>query len=333
MNQSHLLKLLEHFNLGQLVHEPLRVHGGLLHIMWRIDTSKGSYAVKQLSKNINLKDEKIIRNYELTERIANQFANKGIPAVYAISKDEKYLFIVDNTCYLLYPWVDARVLDKDAINQKRALEIARILAMIHHISLNLAELDEPEFDIHSKQSLIELIDEAKRNKVIFSAELLKNRDVLLDINENYINDIAILRDNIVISHGDLDQKNVMWTVENKPLLIDWESARKLNSTYEIINAALDWSGITTKFDKDLFRSMIKDYRDAGGIIDKRCVEAAFWGVMGNWINWMVYNIKRVIEPQNFEEKKLGEAQVLQVLPTILNIYKIKHELINVINGL
>ena len=114
-----------------------------------------------------------------------------------------------NTCYLLYPWVDARVLDKDAINQKRALEIARILAMIHHISLNLAELDEPEFDIHSKQSLIELIDEAKRNKVIFSAELLKNRDVLLDINENYINDIAILRDNIVISHGDLDQKNVL----------------------------------------------------------------------------------------------------------------------------
>ncbi len=59
----------------------------------------------------------------------------------------------------------------------------------------------------------------------------------------------------------------------------------------------------------------------------------FWGVLGNWINWVVYNIKRVIEPQNIEEKKLGEAQVYQVIPTILSIYKIKGGLINVINGL
>ncbi|MGE0207183.1 MAG: phosphotransferase, partial [Candidatus Babeliales bacterium] len=158
-------------------------------------------------------------------------------------------------------------------------------------------------------------------------------DILLDINENYINAIDILRGNIVISHGDLDQKNVMWTDENQPLLIDWESARKLNPTYEIINAALDWSGITTGFNKELFCSMIYAYKEAGGIIDMRYIDAAFWGVLGNWINWMVYNIKRVIEPQNFEEKKLGEAQVHQVLPTILNIYKVKHELINVINGL
>lgn len=333
MNQTHLLKLLEHFNLGRLIQEPQRVHGGLLHIMWRIDTSQGSYAVKQLSKNINLKDDDIVNNYEISERIAYQFANKGIPAIYAISKDKKYLFIVDNTGYLLYPWVEAKVLDKDAINQTWALEIARVLAMIHHVNLNLDELEEPEFDIHTNQSLIEKVDEAKRKNAVLSDLLRKNLDILLNINENYINAIAILRESIVISHGDLDQKNVMWTTANKPLLIDWESARKLNPTYEIINASLDWSGITTEFSKELFCKMINAYKDAGGIIDKRYVEAAFWGVLGNWINWTVYNIKRVIEPQNIEEKKLGKAQVLQVLPTILNIYKIKHELINVINGL
>ncbi|MBS0286702.1 MAG: phosphotransferase [Proteobacteria bacterium] len=333
MNQTHLVKMLEHFNLGQPIHAPQRVHGGLLHIMWHIDTSNGSYAVKQLSKNINLNDEKVVRNYELTECIAHQFANKGIPAVYAISKNGKHLFIVDNSGYLLYPWIDAKVLGQDAINQTRALEIACILAKIHLINLNLNDLDEPEFDIHSNQSLMELVDLAERKKVVFSDYLQNNLNNLLNINENYLNAIAMLNGNIVISHGDLDQKNVMWTAENKPLLIDWESARKLNPTYEIINAALDWSGITTKFDIDLFRSMIKSYKDAEGIIDKESIDAAFWGVLGNWINWTVYNIKRVIEPQNIEEKKLGEAQVLQVLPIILNIYKIKHDLINEINGL
>jgi hypothetical protein len=43
-----------------------------------------------------------------------------------------------------------------------------------------------------------------------------------------------------------------------PILIDWESARKLNPAYEIVNASLDWSGITTDFDSKLFIKIIED---------------------------------------------------------------------------
>ena len=63
MNINHLKHLSQQFNLGQPVHAPERVYGGLLHIMWRLDTDKGSYAVKQLSKDINLKNEQVIKNY------------------------------------------------------------------------------------------------------------------------------------------------------------------------------------------------------------------------------------------------------------------------------
>lgn len=326
MKQEHLLKILVHFNLERLIREPQRVYGGLLHMMWRIDTSKGSYAIKQLSKNINLEDKNIVNNYEISERIAYQFANHGIPAVYAISKNEKCLFIIDDTGYLLYPWVDAKALDKDAISQAHAVEIARLIAQMHILNLALVELKNPEFDIHSNQSLMDLVDASKNHNAVFSDSLQNSLDYLLEANRNYHKAIDILKTHSVISHGDLDQKNVLWTPANKTLLIDWESARKLNPAYEIVNAALDWSGITTEFNKVIFDKMLKAYKDSGGIVEERFIEPALWGVLGNWINWLVYNVKRSIYANNDEEKNLGEDQVIHVIHIIFNIKKLMSEL-------
>lgn len=38
--------------------------------------------------------------------------------------------------------------------------------------------------------------------------------------------------------------------------------------------------------------MIQTYSNSGGQLDKAVLEAAFNAVLGNWINWMVYNIER-----------------------------------------
>jgi predicted Ser/Thr protein kinase len=40
--------------------------------------------------------------------------------------------------------------------------------------------------------------------------------------------MSLLNKNTVVSHGDLDQKNVLWDKTGKPILIDWESACKIN---------------------------------------------------------------------------------------------------------
>jgi hypothetical protein len=64
-----------------------------LHTMWRIETSKEIYAVKQLSKDIALTDERVIKNYELSESIASRFSAQGIPAICAIEQSGKFLFM------------------------------------------------------------------------------------------------------------------------------------------------------------------------------------------------------------------------------------------------
>jgi len=63
--------------------------------------------------------------------------------------------------------------------------------------------------------------------------------------------------------------------------------------------------------------MIAYYQHAGGIIDNVSFEASFYGVLGNWINWLVYNIERSCSTP--EQRVIGIEQVLQVLPTITRL--------------
>lgn len=85
MSQKHLKHLRQHFNQGLQVQPPEQIQGGLLHIMWRLDTDKGFFAIKQLSEDIDLKNQQIIKNYELSEGIASRFVARGIPSVCAIA--------------------------------------------------------------------------------------------------------------------------------------------------------------------------------------------------------------------------------------------------------
>ena len=69
MNNTHLVSLCDVFKLGTPISEPERIHGGLLHIMWRIRTEKASYAIKQLSPNIDLTNiYKVHRNSSLLDK-------------------------------------------------------------------------------------------------------------------------------------------------------------------------------------------------------------------------------------------------------------------------
>lgn len=330
INHDHLKHLSQHFNLGQPVKLPERVYGGLLHIMWRLDTNKGSYAIKQLSKDIDLKNEQVIKNYEMSEQIASHFIAQGIPGVCAISQSQsqKHLFIVDGAGYLVYPWVNAKALGRDEINEDQALIIARLLAKMHLMNLYIEGIGEPEFGVHDSKYLTDLIKQSTQMQLSFAEILNSNRFTLLEINEDYLGSIEILKKHTVISHGDLDQKNVLWTDKKQPLLIDWESARELNPTYEIVNAALDWSGVTTDLNINLFHEMLKSYAEAGGLIEKQTIKAAFYGVIGNWINWMVYNINRAITQEDPEQKNIGVEQVGQVLPIILRVKTLMSALIN-----
>ena len=332
LNQSHpvLEALVENLNFGELLSSPTQVHGGLLHTMWRIEVPKGIYAVKQISKDIRL-TPRVIKAYELSEQIAARFKEHGIPAVNALTFNRKHLIKIEDTGFLIYPWVNATSLDKDTVFEIKATKIAAMLAKMHRLNLQIPECEPSEFDVHSSQKIIALIDKASKEQCDFAPLLAEQKKWLIECNEKYQQAIVALSSMSVISHGDCDQKNVLWDIDNNPILIDWESARRLNPSYEIVNAALDWSGITTQqFNKALFQSMIKTYVQEGGKFKTQDLTAPVYGVFGNWINWMVYNIERACDSDSQEQRKMGADQVTQVIQTLLTLESEKQGLIQFI---
>jgi Ser/Thr protein kinase RdoA (MazF antagonist) len=326
MNNTHLIGICDLFKLGLPIGEPERIFGGLLHKIWRVSTEKSSYAIKQLSSNIDLTNKAIVQNYNLTEEIASRFSEQKIPALSALSQKGTYLNMLGDTGFLIYPWEDGAPLQKDMVSEYHALKIATILAKMHAINLSVPEITEPEFDIHSSAYLIEVIQKAKHHQCPFSNTLIELQSDILVINTAFQNSVFLLKKQVVVSHGDLDQKNVLWDKINNPILIDWECARKLNPTHELVNTCLDWSGITTNFNKDIFLKMIRAYSASDGHLDNNILPAAFNAVLGNWINWMAYNIERACMIE-LEQKTLGIEQVTQVLRTIIKLKNIIPELI------
>jgi len=82
MNQTHLNFICTELQIGSPKEVAIRVYGSRGgSFMWRVNTEMGSYAIKQLAPSIDLTNEKMVTKYELSETIAYQFSQQGIPAV------------------------------------------------------------------------------------------------------------------------------------------------------------------------------------------------------------------------------------------------------------
>lgn len=332
-NLDHIRCLCSKLDIGTPVQKLSRVFGGFHHKMWRLETDSGTYAVKQLSEDTDLSDSEIINHYNVTEAIAETFAGYGISAIFALKSNAGYLQIIENVGYLVHPWSDAVSLDKNLISETYALKISAVLAKMHQANIVVSGLKEPKIDLHLEEKIIELIHRAIKCK-IHNAKLLESgMQTFLTIVESQKTANETLKKYRVISHGDLDQKNVLWDTAGNPVLIDWESARKLNPTYEIVLEALDWSGITSQFDESLYEKILSAYVLAGGLIEIDYLQASFHSILGDWVNWLMYNVARSIELEDEEQRATGAEQVDFALSTIFRLNHLMPDLLSVAKGL
>ena len=318
-NPAHLDALCTLLEIGTQRGTLSPVYGGFHHKMWRLETQRGTYAIKQLSADTDFSKSDISRHYNVTESVAEAFSNRGIPAIFALKHNKNYLQLIENIGYLVYPWTDAVALDVDSISRKHVLEVGRVLASMHCANISSPELNAVSFDIHPEDILVLLVQRATECNI-------KNADVLKEQLPNFLDIVArqkaatqVLEKHVVVSHGDLDHKNVLWGDSGEAILIDWESARKLNPTYEALLEALDWSGITSNFDHRLFGQFIAAYKEGGGVLESQSLQASYDCILGDWLNWLMYNVGRAVDTGDAEQRAIGSTQVDLSLATILRL--------------
>lgn len=310
-------KLCKMLSLGSFSNEPKQIFGGLLHLMFQLQTEKGRYAVKALNPQI-MQREPAMGNYVFSEKVVKIASNSGINALPAIVVNGNSIHEVDGQYYLVFQWFDGKALAPNRVDINKCKIIGGLLAKIHNLDFSSIEytnednysVEPTDWNMYLKKARLQNLD--------WVSYLQENPDTLYQIEERANQAVQKNSINMVISHRDLDPKNVLWDKEDIPMIIDWEAAGAINPSLELMEVALYWAGDDTP-DKEAFHAVIDSYHENGGTISGN-VEDILYSVFKGKLEWLEYNMKRSlrIECSNDEDQRLGTSEVVS---TIQSIYK------------
>ena len=325
-NPEHIAQLSRLLELGALRGTISPVNGGFHHSMWRLETQSGCFAVKQLADDMDMNDAATVAQINATEVTACEFSRHGIPALFSLHVERQHLQLLDAVGYLVYPWTSARACHRNGIEERHAVVVASTLARMHHSDVTVPELqDVPSFPVTAER-VTDLVQLARQRNVRYSHILEDRLEDILQIVALHAPALERLKGHQVISHGDLDHKNILWDESGEPILIDWESARRLNPTYELLLEALDWGGITANFDARPFTTILRAYVDAGGVLVEDMIPAASDAIQGAWVSWLLYNVGRAVGLKDTHQRAIGSSQIDLVLSALLRMEKQKDRL-------
>lgn len=294
--------------LGTLEKDPVIVTGGLLHKMYRVQTENGEYAVKVLNPDIMQRPE-ALDNMINSERIANALENE-IPLVAAKKLQGQYVIKDEEFYYMVFEWLDGRSVFAPDITAYHCEQIGKILGKIHAMNIKTDGL-EKEDNTRELFAWDSFLQDAKRQKVKWYSDLEDNLERIKMWDKLVVEALQQASEYQVISHCDLDPKNVMWQ-GNKPYIIDWEAAGYVNPYQELVEVLNYW--IVDKsgtYDREKFDALMSAYTDSMDISTadwEVILHCSFDGMLG----WLEYNVKRAlgIEGANSVDKKEGENQLL-----------------------
>jgi Ser/Thr protein kinase RdoA (MazF antagonist) len=325
-------KLSQMLDLGQIIGTPTAVSGGYLHRMFCMETVQGKFAVKALNPEI-MQRPAAKHNYLRSEQISNIAASR-VPALPAIKQNKSSLHEIDKQYYLVFNWVDGKSLKSIDVDLTHCYKIAVILAGIH--DLDYIGLGIKSDDADQSERFIDwssYVQEGQSCKAIWADSLNQVSERLYDLTSRASLATKMLQSVRVISHGDLDTKNVLW-LENDPIVIDWESAGLRNPLQDLVETALYWSddefGNT---DQDKFMTFIRGYKENCDMAQKTdwgvVLESGFLGKL----DWLEYNLKRSLEGHSYQDQELGTAQVTGTITDIQRYESNSITIRRILNGM
>ena len=278
--------------LGELTCAPTPLTGGHLHRMFALETTTGKFAVKAL--NPQVMQRPAAKGNVLKAEAVARIAAKHIPAAPAKEFPCGVMPEIDGQHYLVFDWVDGAPRYDDEIDTVHCAVIGKLLAQLHGLDFSaVAFEDEPPG---------EMVHWAAYDHPLARKHL---RD-LIDWNERVLAAEAKLRTGNVVSHRDMDPKNVMWNADG-PVVIDWEAAALVHPLLEFVTTAMYWAGD----DREKFRAFVGAYQPPPCEDWQPVLDMGLAGMLG----WLDYNFKRAlgIECADEAERQLGEEQVAETI--------------------
>ena len=304
-------KLVSALRLGRLMEESVRIEGGLLHKMYRVSTSDGLFAVKVLNPEI-MKRPDALSNTIHSEKVAKAFEGL-IPAVVSLEIDGKQVHKLGEEYYMVFPWTDGASVFPNEIMPHHCEKIGDILGKMHQLNLKVEGIvqEEDSFNLFDWEAYLQRVNEPECSDKEWIAAYKKSVKDIERWNEMACESESYLSKLTVISHRDLDPKNVMWS-DDKPHIIDWEAAGYVNPYQEFLEVINYWAddgaGKPVKEKYDALVNAYRKYMDISAVNWDEVFQGSYIGMLG----WLEYNVKRAlgIEASDEAERLLGEEQVI-----------------------
>ncbi|QHW30266.1 phosphotransferase [Paenibacillus rhizovicinus] len=314
--EKALKQLMQALQLGNIIGTPAAVSGGLMHKMYAVETTQGKYAVKALNPQIMLRPE-ALHNFIRAERIA-QLAAADVPALPAKVINGEFLHRTGDRCYLVFDWIDGVRLQPGEVEIEHCISIGGILAAIHRTDFSELAIPQHKGGQASPTDWNTYLRQGQKVHAEWAGRMLGIIDELYSWEDKATQSARRSADDqAVLSHGDLDPKNVMWR-HNSPVVIDWEAAGYVQPMLDLTETAIYWSEDEEgDVDQPRFSALLKGYRNRGGVMhaDWRSVlEQGFLGKLG----WLAYNLRRSLglECADEDEQRLGTEQAVLTIQVL-----------------
>ena len=319
---SFFRKAARQCGLGDLETAPLRVSGGYLHRMYRLETASGRYALKLLNPVI-LKRTEAMGNFERAEKLEEILHRQGIPLIPALEAGGRKMQCVDGRFFYLFHWSEGKALDWHEIKEEHCRAAGGILARIHKVERQEVPYQGEKFDTDWDG----YIEKARRECPEIAGELSENREILYAAQREYNAAQDSAPGVRCICDGDMDCKNVLWE-DGKPFLIDLECLDYGNPFLEMFQLALDWAGGSVcDMEFARFDAFYEAYRKEYG--EMQADLRALSGVGFGWLDWLAYNVRRALgmECGDEEERRLGIREAHETIRRIVFYTSVRKELL------
>lgn len=301
--------------LGNMTAAPIPLTGGFLHKMFRVETEKGVFAAKALDPGI-MSRPAAPENFRSSEKIARHALQAGLPVLPAVSVDDDILIRTGEQYWMLFSWQDGKALTPDQVTPCHAEKVGEILGRLHTLRPAPGESSDPP--IYDWEHFTDA-------GMPWSEEFARMLPRLKQWNDKGCSAAKILTEGRVLSHRDMDPKNVLWT-GSIPCIIDWEAAGPVHPLQEMVETALCWSDDGQKEDRLL--AFLRGYcRHCTP--DSSLLDAAGYAVILGRLDWLYYNLARSLgaEGADEESRTVGAEQsaltmsALEKLEAVLPLFK------------
>lgn len=291
LSNQIVTEICEAYQLGTMIAPIKEISGGSLHKLWQLQTNQGIYALKQIQQNniALLKDN--LLSPERSQEIAAFMQKNGIPTISALQHNGHYIVTLDQQPFMVMPWLQGETLADANINLATIRKIGNLLAQIHLANFVDEQIKLPSWKgltKHEWQNLIALI---QIPEMIVTLQTELPNLILWSEHANQVSDI--LCQELVFSHRDLDEKNVIWQKNNALILLDWEYAGLINPHLDLFIVALNWSGILSgTFSKEKYQAIICGFNELQTLNPTPSIEI-FYGYVGYCLDWIIFNLRKL----------------------------------------